>query len=277
MIQRRSDYLPALHGSQRPGPTLVSGRARPATLQIDLLGYPQVRLAGEPVLFARRAAMALLAYLAVTGRPHSREWLAALLGGEIADSRARMLLRNALTGLTSQLGEHLVATRQCVSLNPELPLALDVAALEEGLRAATVAGDVARLQLTVDRYQHEFLEGFALRNAPAFDEWLLLERERIGQLLVRALDLLCAAYVERGEHSAGLIYARRLLALEPWREETHRQVMIMLALSGQRGAMLAQYEACRRILANDLGVEPLAETTALYERLRGGAGGRWTD
>lgn len=267
MIQRQANYLPAGRGAARPAPRLLGGELRPA-LEIELLGFPQVRRGGEPLVFARRAAMALLAYLAVTRRPHSRERLAALLGGEVADSRARMRLRNALNGLTSQIGEYLVATRQSICLNPELPLALDVAALEDGLRAAMASGEIGWLQQAVERCQHEFLEGFALRNAPAFDEWLLLERERVGQLLVRALDLLCTAYVERGQYIAGLACARRLLALEPWREETHRQVMIMLALSGQRGAMLAQYEACRRILADDLGVEPMAETTALYERLR---------
>ena len=67
-----------------------------------------------------------------------------------------------------------------------------------------------------------------------------------------------------------MAYARRQVELEPWRESAHRQWMRALALSGQRSAALAQYEACRRILAEELGVEPEAETTALYERIRGG-------
>jgi predicted ATPase len=66
-------------------------------------------------------------------------------------------------------------------------------------------------------------------------------------------------------------YATRQLELDPWREEAHRQLMRALALSGQRSAALAQYEACRRVLAKELGVEPAAETNALFEQIKVGA------
>ncbi|MBI5290617.1 MAG: tetratricopeptide repeat protein, partial [Chloroflexi bacterium] len=61
---------------------------------------------------------------------------------------------------------------------------------------------------------------------------------------------------------------RRWLGLEPWNEEAHRRMMELLARTGQRSAALAQFEACRRALADELGLEPAPETTALYERLR---------
>src|SRR5262249_51043892 len=60
----------------------------------------------------------------------------------------------------------------------------------------------------------------------------------------------------------------RALALDRWREQAHRQLMQALAASGQRGAALAQYERCRRILEDDLGVAPDAATTALYEQIK---------
>ncbi|MEZ4656200.1 MAG: bacterial transcriptional activator domain-containing protein [Caldilineaceae bacterium] len=56
--------------------------------------------------------------------------------------------------------------------------------------------------------------------------------------------------------------------MDPWREEAHRDVMLMLALTGQRSAAMAQYEKCSRILAEDLAANPSAETTALYYRIR---------
>ncbi len=65
----------------------------------------------------------------------------------------------------------------------------------------------------------------------------------------------------------GIHYVTRLLNLEPWREEAHRQLMQLLVWSGQRSAALAQYETCRRVLANSLGVEPQAETRQLYDRI----------
>ncbi|MEZ4656952.1 MAG: BTAD domain-containing putative transcriptional regulator [Caldilineaceae bacterium] len=65
-------------------------------------------------------------------------------------------------------------------------------------------------------------------------------------------------------------YAQRQLQLEPWQESAHRQLMEILALQGDRGAALAQFAACQRALAAELGVEPDAETVALYEQIRAG-------
>jgi predicted ATPase len=92
------------------------------------------------------------------------------------------------------------------------------------------------------------------------------------ELATQALHTLAAHYAGRGEagRAAGIEVTTRLLALEPWREEAHRQLMTLLAQGRQRGAALAQYETCRRVLAEELGVSPGAETTALYERIRDG-------
>ena len=65
-------------------------------------------------------------------------------------------------------------------------------------------------------------------------------------------------------------FARRQVELAPWDEEGHREIMRLLAFSGQRGAALAQYEACRRALADELDAEPSAETVALYDQIRAG-------
>lgn len=59
--------------------------------------------------------------------------------------------------------------------------------------------------------------------------------------------------------------ARQQLEIEPWDERTHRQVMRLLASSGQRGAALAQFSACQRVLKTELGVAPEEETLALYQ------------
>ncbi|MCB0165223.1 MAG: hypothetical protein KDI79_13415, partial [Anaerolineae bacterium] len=75
-------------------------------------------------------------------------------------------------------------------------------------------------------------------------------------------------YLDQNDFENGHVYANRLLETDPWRESAHRQMMMLLARSGQRNAALAQYETCRKILADEFGVEPTAETTALYERLK---------
>jgi tetratricopeptide (TPR) repeat protein len=128
----------------------------------------------------------------------------------------------------------------------------------------------AALKAAVELYRGEFLEGVMLEGCAEFELWVVGERERWRQRETEALEELVAYHGGRGEYEEGLRFGRRLLGLEPWREEAHRAVMRLLAWGGQRAAALAQYEACQRALAEELGVEPAAETTQLYEQIRSG-------
>ena len=80
-----------------------------------------------------------------------------------------------------------------------------------------------------------------MRDAPAFDEWALVERERLRILAINALQQLTEGYASLGEYDTALTYARHWLVMAPWREEAHRQVMRLLESSGQREAALVQY------------------------------------
>ena len=99
----------------------------------------------------------------------------------------------------------------------------------------------------------------------------MLTRQQVARQMSEALAWLAGHHERAGEMEPALRYARRQVELEPWHEEAQRQVMRLLALSGQRAAALAQYEHCRRALAEELGIDPASETTALYERIRTGA------
>ena len=127
-----------------------------------------------------------------------------------------------------------------------------------------------RLEEAVALYRGEFLEGFYVRNAPAFEEWVLSEREHLRQMAVHALFSLVAHYTTGGDYGRGLSYATRLLMLEPWHEEVHQQMMFLLALSGQRSAALNQFEICRRLLAEELGAEPNRDTVELHRKIASG-------
>jgi predicted ATPase len=93
------------------------------------------------------------------------------------------------------------------------------------------------------------------------------QRERLRQLALHALHELVDYHTAQGEYAAGIDACTRLLQFDPWREDAHRQLMLLLALSGQRSAALAQYDICRRVLDEELGDEPSEETTALRERI----------
>lgn len=250
-------------------------------LRLNLLGTPQI-LVGDQSLTGSasyKKAEALLFYLAVTATthpiPHSRDAIAALLWNEQPDTQARQNLRTVLSDLRRLAGDYVRIERQTVAFDRTRSYWLDVEILRRSLEPGPSPVDLAVRQAAVDLYQEEFLHGFYVRDAPAFEAWVLEQREQLHTLVVNALTTLAGEYAQQGNHAAALAANRRLLGLEPWSEPVHRQQMRLLAQTGDRAAALAQYETCRRMLADEFGIEPLPETTALYEQIRAGEVGRW--
>ncbi|MCP4289578.1 MAG: AAA family ATPase [Gammaproteobacteria bacterium] len=241
------------------------------TLRLTLLGHPTFSLDEEQITnFRYSKAQALLCYLAVTGRTHARSALVGLLWGNLPEAKARTNLRRILTTLRRRVDSHLLITRQTVAFNQDSPYWLDVAEFEARVGNAATESDITRLSEGIALYQGDFLEGFYVTKAPEFEEWLLAEQGRLRELALQGLHTLATHFTEQGHLIQGIDYTRRLLALESWREEAHRQLMLLLARSGQRGAALSQYETCRQVLEDELGVEPSEETMALYQRIREG-------
>lgn len=232
-------------------------------MQLTFLGRPEIWVDGR--LLAQRLplkGMALLAYLAATGRPVTREVLAGLLWGETPDAAARASLRVTLNRLPAPLRPYLHLSRDTVGLH------LDRVSADVQVLATAVTGAPTDWATAVALYRGDFLEGFSLPDAPAFEEWALLERERLRLLVIELLHRLADDALAQQAYTAGIAYARRSLALDNWREEAHRLLMRLLALDGRRSDALAQFESCRRLLAENLGVEPTAETVALYEAIK---------
>jgi WD40 repeat protein/DNA-binding SARP family transcriptional activator len=263
-----------------------------ATLSLSLLGTLQIALGEQPVTdFKSDKVRALLAYLAVEAdRPHRRETLAALLWPEMPDRSARSNLRDALSNLRHAIGDRtrsgdrarsgdhrasppfLLIEHNTIQFNTASDQWLDVARFCELVKSDR--GDepaYQQLAEAVELYRGGFLEGFSLKDSPAFDDWSLLTRERLQRQATLALHRLASYYEGRGKYDQACTHVRRQLELEPWEEEAHRHLMRLLALSGQRGAALAQYESCKHLLASELGVEPAEETTRLFEGIRDGS------
>lgn len=236
-------------------------------LQLKLLGAPDIKLAGASLVESLSSkAQAILYYLAVTRQPHSRSALAGLLWGDVPEEAARANLRKVLVNLRQTVPDHVEIDRQSVALNFESKLWIDVVAFETQLQDQS--DGLAALHQAIDLYRGDFLSEFYVLHAPDFEDWMLTEQTRLRERVINALLHLVKHHAARAERSAGIAAARRLLTLEPWREEAHRQLMLLLAQDGQRGAALAQFETCRQILEKELAVEPGAETIALYERIR---------
>jgi predicted ATPase/DNA-binding SARP family transcriptional activator len=248
-------------------------------LRLNLLGRVEISRDGKPVEgFAHQKSLALLCYLAVTGRPHTRAALAGLLWGETTEANALAGLRKTLADLRRQVAPYLTITRQQVAFNQEQPYWLDVEAFERQAgeinaiqEAEITPAEVAKLSAAIDLYQGDFIAGFHVRRAPAFEEWVLLQRERLRLTALRALHVLAAHHMAQGAYPQAIEYTGRILALEPCQEEAHRQMISALALSGQREAALRQYQACCRALADEMDTAPQEETTALFQRIRDGS------
>lgn len=225
----------------------------------------------------------LLAYLLIhRQRLHSRAMLAGMLWGDRSDDKARRCLNTALWRLRGALepegiarGTYLVSSAANeLGFNCASDHWLDVAVFEEQVHRALAgpAGSVQNRDLdglweSVQLCSGELLEGF-------YDDWVLRERERLRLLYLRCLRQLMQSYRQQGAYEDSLACAQQILACDPLREEVHREVMRLYCDLGQRALAVRQYQRCREVLADELGILPMEETRALYAHI---AGRRWPD
>ena len=223
-----------------------------------LLGSPQVEhRGGKPVAFDTRKALALIAYVALEGR-QGRDRLASLLWSDADTERARGALRRTLSTVRGAIGDALVTDGLSVSLLPD--------AVEVDVQRFRELMNEGRLEEAAGEYTGDLMEGFAVRDSAEFDEWHARSRERLRGELGAALDQLAREAAPR----RALEHARRWLALDPLHEPAHRALMRAHARAGDRAAALLQYRECARILDRELGVAPLAETSAVAEAIERG-------
>lgn len=226
---------------------------------------------------------ALLAYLAVeSAQTHTRTALAGLLWPERDEEHARQSLRQALTALRGALGDEsgpqplLAVSRETIGFSRGRH-DIDIAALDVAEPAeCPTAGSRPRAKcrqchlVAAGHYRGPFLAGMSVPDAPEFESWLELKRERFERRASEMFGHLAACHEQSGEYEQALRYARAQLQVEPWHEEAHRQVIRVLALGGARNAALAHYRRMRYLLTEELGVEPEESSRVLYEAIRVG-------
>jgi DNA-binding SARP family transcriptional activator len=246
-------------------------------LYLQLLGGFAVAIDQQPVTKFRSAkSRALLAYLATQpDRDHARTTLATLLWGDLPEDAAKTNLRIELSNLNKLLADHpaLVIERNTVRFQSAYA-AVDVITFQQALTTfgalpvETQRREVERLGTAVELYQGEFLNGFSVTDASAFDEWRVMTQEQLHEQAMGALTRLQQHYAETGRWGELVVVARRQLALVPWQESAHRNLMQALAAQGQRDAALEQYARCVAVLQSELGIEPTPATQEMAARLR---------
>jgi len=249
-------------------------------LRVFLLGKFHADYENRPVAgLEKRKIQEMFSYLLLNGqREHAREALAGLLWSDSDAERARRYLRKAIWQLQTALqacsdqkmDDVLLLNSEWVGVNRGL-VWVDCQELE---RLFSEVRDVsgrdlapsafATLDAAAQLYHGELLEG-------CYEDWCLLERERLQHIYLCTLDKLMGYCEAQGEYQAAIDYAYRILRYDRAREHTHRRLMRLRFLAGDRTGALTQYRRCVRLLKRELNVAPTAETQALYAQICAGA------
>jgi len=244
-------------------------------LEIRLLGPPEVFHDGTLVKFAARKALALFVYLVVEGGTHPREKLQAIFWPESEPRQVQSALRTTLKrikdalqgvdGLLKIEGDRIGFNASAASFL-DLNLVAQAAAGTQPIQPAPPT--VALLQNAVEAARGSFLEAFSLPNTPAFNDWVIIQRNIFGGRLNLIHDRLSNHQLETHLIGPAIETINRWLNLDRLNESAYQRLIRLHFLNGDRSAALQTYETCRELLDKELGVEPSSETEEVLAYIR---------
>ena len=254
-------------------PTGISSKQACAVapaLSVRLLGSFKAANREGGTLKLPKKAQALICYLIVNReRDVPRDEAAALLWSNTNSIQARQSLRQCLSVLKKLLppeaSSRLTLDAQAIHLSPGPQFDIDLVTFEQ----ASKSSDPGQLASAEALYGDDLLFGFDLKHEP-FEEWLAMERQRFGLVRLNLMDRLVRLQAQAGDLSEAIDLARRLLALDRYREESARLLMQLLALTDRRGMALVEHARIERLLKDELGLAPDPSTRALAERIKRG-------
>lgn len=225
---------------------------RPA-MELHLLGGFELASGGAPIALMP-GAQRVLAFVALTGRPLQRGYVAGSLWTDKSDARAAANLRSVLWRLRRPGLDVVDATATHVALSSRLRV--DVREAEVAARRL-LRGETT--DVTIER--ETWLRGDLLPDW--YDDWLLIEQERYRQLRLHALEILSRAYTRSGDYGRAVDAGLAAVAAEPLRESAHRCLIEAHLAEGNRFEALRHFESYRRRLREQIGEDPSSETAAL--------------
>lgn len=245
-----------------------------ASLEIRLFGALRVGRAGRPLeRLPGKRVTDLFAYLVLTrGTIHARDHLAGIFWGDQEEIRARHCLNTALWRLRQALGDGsdgqawLLVDAQSIGFNPACNARIDVVEFENRVGLAERIAHQAPTQAATLLHEATALYCADLL-VDCYDDWCLLERERLLRIYQRSLQTLASYHSARGESALAIDLGHRLLSRDPLREDVYRDLIRDYLAAGQPAEALRQYRACEEILRRELGIEPMPETQAMLPRI----------
>ncbi|HSP72017.1 MAG TPA: BTAD domain-containing putative transcriptional regulator [Gaiellaceae bacterium] len=221
--------------------------------RLTLLGSFGFACDGEPVVLPM-SAQRVLAFVALHQRPLQRQYVAASLWLDSPEDRAFASLRSALWRL-GRHGRALVQPQaQLLALAEDVEV--DLRESEAEARCALDGIEGERLSSSLSAFAEDLLPDW-------YEDWVVLERERYRQLRLRALDALCERLTAADRLAEALEAGLAAVAGEPLRESAHRAVIRVHLAEGNVGEAIRQYRLCRRLLREQLGIEPSARMQEL--------------
>jgi DNA-binding SARP family transcriptional activator len=219
--------------------------------RLDLLGGFELSSHGTPVELPP-GSQRVVAYVGVAGGTASRHAIQADLWPDREDRRAAANLRTAVWRLPSEFRWVVEVDRRRVQLADTVRC--DVVEMVDRARSLLVGNPAgaARLdpgQLDAGPFLDDLLPAW-------YEDWVLVERERLRQLRIHALEKLATFLSELGRHAEALEAALAAVTAEPLRETAQRALIIVHLAEGNASEALRQYESYRRLLFDNLGVEP---------------------
>lgn len=250
-------------------------------IAVHLFGRLTIACDGRPVTgIDGEKVQELLSYLLLFGlKPHKREKLATLLWPERPPVQSRRYLSKALWQIQAALDAFLppqiprlfTVEQEWIQLSRDAPLSLDVATFEaayevvRGIPGRQLEAEAVQQAAEATRlYAGDLLEGW-------YQEWCLCERERLHHIYLTILDKLMSYHEGQRAYEEAQAYGYDILRCDMAREKTHRRLMRLLFLSGDRTGAIRQFEQCTAVLAEELGVSPSLRTLALYRLVTGKA------
>jgi DNA-binding SARP family transcriptional activator len=263
------------------GEPSAGDEAAPTALRARLFGHFELLCDGEPVHLGRNGkALAILKYLlAHRSRPVSQDHLMGWLWPDSNLKKARWSLNSAIHGLRKLLGTcppsaavtYVLLEEGHYRLSPEIQVATDVEEFDERyergrhLKRAGQAEEAARAyEEAVGLYRGDYLL------EDLYEDWTMVERERLSNAYVDMLDRLTVHYLQSGQLRESVRCCYRALEKDRCHEESHRHLMRCYARLGQRGRALRQYRLCERILDQVYGTAPSPETRSLRRSIASG-------
>lgn len=243
-----------------------------SSVRLRLFGTPIIEVQESVVRFENRKALALLAFLTVTHKSHSRDKIAALLWPDIEQALAA--LRTTLWELRKRIGEqYFAATHQDIQLVTDGDFSADVIDYEtllQNSRQSTI--DTGRrielLQRAVALYQDDFMAGFSPRDSAEYDDWQSAQTAHYQRLQQRALSDLVSLYEQVSDDYTAIQTAERLRFMDRLAQEPVEMLLRLYVKSGQRQSSQRLYEEYTTELQSELGVSPEPSLDALYQKLQ---------